>query len=182
MGGSAIDFFGDAEDHKRLFDLFDCVGDFVYVSTLSEVNTENKKCNNAIELASHLVTIDSPVRNSVFMIAVPSVPLIVREVEMEDGSGIKLFLHQALNPNAIEILLGGQAAQKTLVKTTLRTTGETPLSKDIYKKFKKVITSNTEKVGGYYYVAPNALVKLHEGWRLAPGLEYAEEADLKTSS
>ena len=80
MSGSAIDFFGDAEDHKRLFNLFDDVGDFLYISTLSEVNVKNKKYNSAMGLTNHLVTIDSPTRESVFMVTISSMPLIEKKI------------------------------------------------------------------------------------------------------
>ena len=178
MAGSSIQFFGDSEDLQKLFQLFDDNFDVIYTERASAVNQDNNQYDSASILQKFLVSHEDPVQKSVFNISEPSIDLIFREIEMTDGSGIKKVIDQNYNPDLIQILLGGEAASDTLVITTLRTTGETQYAKDLYKKFKKVITKKSARIKSFYLL-PNSYEKLKQGWRLAQGISHNPMYDLK---
>ena len=179
MRGSHIDVLADENDLRAIFERFNDIGNVNYTKTLSKVNAPAKQFDDARSLMDFLVSHQDPVQGNVFMVTLRTTALVGRAIVMSDGSGTKTSLSQIFNPNAIEILLGGEAGPSTIVKTTLRTTGETPLAKDLFKKFKKAMVKGATRMQGHYFVMPNALRKLEAGWRLTPGIGYAEFMDIK---
>lgn len=182
MSGSSLEFYGDTADLELLFRAFKAVGHYFYTEALSEINEKNRQYRKPECLASHLVSYQHPQQSSVFMITDTSKEIIFRDIKMKDGPGIKRMASQNFNPDAIEILLGGEAAPRTIVTTTLRTTGETNQAKDTFKAFRKIVANASVKVGPNYRVLPSALKKLQDGWRLTPGIEYSSDLDLKITT
>jgi len=178
MSGSMIEFFADLIDLKNLFNEIDEDGEFIYTASLSEVDKNNNQFTSASNLIGYLVSYDKPVQTNVFLITLPSTILNERKIRMKDGSGFKTKIDQNYNLDAIEILLGGEAALETIVTTTIRTTGETKIAKDLFRKFKIKMVKKSTKVGANYYVLPNAMEKLRAGWRLTAGIGYSKKLDL----
>lgn len=181
VGGSMIAFFADEQDLLRLFKLFDKVDQLIYTKSLSKVGEQNEQFFSAANLTDYLVSFDKPVQSNVFLVTSPSTVLHKREIVMSDGSGIKLTVDQINNYDSIEILLGGEANSSTIVTTTIRTTGETKIAKDLFREFKKIVVKNSAKIGTYY-VMSNALNKLEQGWRLAQGIGFPEKYNLARST
>lgn len=177
MSGSSIEFFGDEEDLSILFEQFDKAMSFKYTKMLSDLNRPPDEYKSAISLLQYLVTFSSPVKMHSFIISELTEKLIGRDIKMVDGSGNKISTDQNYNKNTVEILLGGHAAETTLVTTVVRTTGETQKSKDIFKMYKKLIVANSKRVKSFY-VLKNAFDKLNNGWRLTQGINYSRKIDL----
>lgn len=180
MRGSHIDVLADKDDLYAIFERFDDIGNHRYTETLSDLNAPSKQFENARPLMDFLVSYQKPIQSKVFMITLPMTELISKTVVMSDGSGVKTSLmSQDFNPDAIQILLGGEAGPTTIVRTVLRTTGETPIAKELFKTFKKAMIKGAKRLQGHYYVMPHALRKLHEGWRLTPAIDFAKMMDIE---
>ncbi|MGV2873213.1 hypothetical protein [Colwellia sp. E150_009] len=179
MSGSTINLYLSKDDLSDLCSALGKVGPHNFTEVTSKLNEQNCQFTQPLGLSGFLVTYDKPNQLSRFLLSEESLSLNSREIKMKDGSGVKTIIDQNYNPDTIEILLGGEAAPKVIVATTLRTTGETKVAKELFKLYKKTITKLSKKVGTGNYVLPDALEKMRSGWRLASALDTHPSLDLK---
>lgn len=179
MNGSALEFYADRNDLVFLFAHFDQVGVLICTRTVSGVNCRNEQFQSLRKMIDFTVSPQEPVQANTFLITSANATLHSREIRMQDGTGVKIVIDELRNPDAIEILLGGEAGSATLVTTTLRTRGLTSSAKELFKTWKKFVLKNSVKVGANYYVMSGAYEKLSLGWRLTPGIGYSQDLDLR---
>ncbi len=180
LSGSTIDIYLDRDDFSILREIFSNIEPHLFTEITSDINQKNKQSLEPDILASGLVSESKPNQTVRYLISKPDNELKSRIIQLKDGSGTKTIIDQNYNPDSVEILMGGIAAQSTIVATTLRTTGETKTSKEMFKSFKKLIAKGSKKVGNNF-IFPGAQEKLKSGWRLSPTLESHESLDLKLS-
>lgn len=132
----------------------------------SLVNEDNQQSTKAEALLDGIISDPKWAQTKRYIITFPCEKLIVRELTMKDCSGTKKIIKQSQNPDSIEILVGGETSDSTILTTAIRTTGETPVAKDIFKVFKKVVVKHALKAGYCTYIYPGAHEKLKRGWRL----------------
>lgn len=181
MAGSQLYIYADRADLALLFDAFDRHAPLVYTETLSELNRDSRQFTSATALLDFAVDHARPMRTSIFLITPAGLPLLPREVRMSDGSGRKQSFRETFNPEAIDIVVGGEAGPATIVVTKLRTNGETPAARSLIQALKKIATARSTRIDGAW-VMPGALEKFDAGWRLTPHVEYASSQDLARRS
>ena len=179
MSGSTINLYFSKDDLSDLCSALGEIGPHNFTEVTSVLDEQNSQFTQPLSLSESLVTYDKPNQLFRYLISEESLSLNSRDIKMKDGSGVKTIIDQNYNPDTIEILLGGEAAPKVIVATTLRTTGETKVAKELFKLYKKTIVKLSKKVGTGNYVLPNALEKMRSGWRLASALDTHPSLDLK---
>lgn len=179
MRGSDVSFYADRDELLELFAEFNAIGALAYTETLSAVNTPLLVFDDATQLIGSLWTQTQEVdRPKLFLVHGRASPLIVEDRVQVDGGGKKLSVCNLFNPNAIVIRLGGELDQdKTLVATSINTTGESEFSRLLFARFKKLVRGSARRVGRFYLL-PNALTKWCGGWRLTPDPQYTATEDL----
>jgi len=181
MAGSQLYIYADRADLALLFEAFDRHAPLAYTETLSALNHDSRQFTSAAALLEFAVDHARPMRTSIFLIAPAGLPLRPREVRMRDGSGYKQHFEETFNPEAIDIVVGGEAGPATLVVTKLRTNGETQAARSLFQGLKKIVTARATRIDGAW-VMPGALEKFDAGWRLTPHVEYASSQDLARPS
>jgi hypothetical protein len=178
MRGSEIRVYADPADMKQLLNLFDQIGGLAFTEALSRLNAPPARFTDPRDLINYL-------RNTmlghggIFLVTRAGDAIVQMVLTMQDGSGTKVSTHQPFNPHAIMINLGGELeGDRTVVATSVNTTGETPKAKELFKAFKKLVLRNAEYINGFY-VMPRALEKLDSGWRLTPEPQHSRSLDLK---
>lgn len=177
MRGSEIRFYGDRDDLVNQFERLSRLGDFKYTKTLSALNSKNIQFKDPKGLPAFVIT-SHPQPANVFLVCGEGSEISVKEIRMEDGSGLKYAADQAINPDCVLLRLGGTIDPDTLIATSVNTTGETPRAKDVFRLFKKAIADEATLIDGFY-VLPGALKKLQAGWRLTTGVSHSRALDLK---
>lgn len=130
MSGSTMNLYLSKGDLSDLCRVLEDIGPHNFTEVTSKLDEQNSQFTQPLSLSGFLVTYDKPNQLSCFLISEASLSLNSREIKMKDGSGVKTIIDQNYNIDTIEILLGGEAAPKVIVATTLRTTGETKVARD----------------------------------------------------
>ena len=171
MPGLSAEFYADDADIKQLIGLFDELGSFQYVEKLSALNMPLRIYRSAAELVrAFKIDPEMPAKRPQYYVLNFDTLLQKREIKMADGSGTKESLTQYMNPDSIELRLGGNVGDDTLVMSDICSLGDTDRSREMHKSFKNLVTQNTKRVGSKgtpYRLMPGAVVKLKAGWRLA---------------
>ena len=178
LSGSTIDIYLDNDDFLIFLEVFEAIGPHLFTEITSQINQLNNQSSESIILESGLVSKSSPIQTARYLISEADYELKSRGIKLKDGSGVKTVIDQNYNPDSVEILMGGVADETVIVATTLRTTGETKVAKELFKKLKKSIAEKSTKAGTNNFLLPGALSKLNAGWRLTPCLEYSESLDI----
>lgn len=91
-------------------------------------------------------------------------------------------LSQKLNPDSITFLPGGiYNGEKILICGHIGTISDSPTSRDLYKAFVRHVVKGFEKIGSYY-VGPEAVRSMNEGYRMVTiGITSPVAYDLRRS-
>lgn len=104
--------------------------------------------------------------------------LNIREIQQKTGA-IKFAVDQMINPNSIEIKLGGIYTEKenVIVAGRVATISNDDDSDELYKVFTKLFKKEFKK-NGFFYVGKFAQEGLQKGWRLVTNEKLSKEFDL----
>lgn len=104
--------------------------------------------------------------------------LNIRKVSQRIG-GEKYAVDQMLNPDSIEIKIGGiyKNVDKVVVAGRVATISDSKISNELYKLYTTMIKKEFKKIGTFY-VGKNAEEKLKLGWRLVTNEKSPKEYDL----
>lgn len=104
--------------------------------------------------------------------------LKIRDVPQRSGQ-IKYAVDQMINPNSIELKVGGIYKEKenVLVAGRIATISEADDSNHLYELYARRIKRTFKKIGSFY-VGRIAEEKLKEGWRLVTNEKSPREYDL----
>lgn len=181
MSGRSCYFYADEGDLANLLNAFRELGNCKYVQIRSGLNEPNLVFSDPRELLSLAkATPSNPTRCHSFLVLENGQEIFDREIALKDGSGVRKIADQNQNWNSIVLALGGEVGDKTLIMSDINTVGDTELAVEMHNKFKKVVISETKKVGAKgtpYRLMPGAIEKLKAGWRLASGMGWSRSTD-----
>jgi hypothetical protein len=181
MSGPAIDIYLDKVDFSLFSQAFKILGPHLFIEITSIINQPNKHSLEPDILVTGLVSAEKQIQTVRYLVSKPDCELKSRIIKLKDGSGSRIVFDQNYNPDSEEVLVGGIANDSTVVATTVRTTGETKITEDMFMVIKKLISQNSTKAGKGNFVFPSALDKLKSGCRLAPYIESHESLNIKLS-
>ena len=181
MPGKSCYFYADERDLSELLKEFRELGDYKYVQIRSPLNESNLVLSDPVELLPFAkVTPENPTRAHSFLVVEKDQEIFEREITLKDGSGVRKIADQNNNFDSIVLAFGGDAGDQTLIMSDINTVGDTATAVEMHKKFRKLVTAKTKKVGGKgspHLLMPGAVEKLKAGWRLASGKEWSRETD-----
>ena len=174
--GRELVLFGDSDELKAVFAALNGAGPFFIAETLSDTNAPLVNFKDACELAGFVGG-----EQRVFLVADASVVVLVSDIHLADGSGVKTKVSQLFNPDAVLIRLGGTSRDGLILATTVTTTAETETARRTFAAIESVLVA-ASRPGDGCHVMPGAMEKLRAGWRLAQGPDYSPNADLVLSA
>ncbi len=181
MNGASIEIYADRYDLELLFKLMNSAGELKFVQSLSGLNQKPRVYENAESLSQYQVDYEHPNPKHLFLCLSKSEIVNSRELVMKDGSnGVKFTTDEVFNPTAISILLGGEAASETIVQTVISSAYYSEEAKLKLHTIRKLINDISTKVNSFR-VMPSSYERLLNGQRLAQGIDFNRDYDLKLS-
>ncbi|MFT6735599.1 MAG: hypothetical protein ACJAS9_003810 [Polaribacter sp.] len=181
MSGASIEIYADRCDFELLFKLMNSIGELKFIQSLSGLNQNPRVYENAESLSQYQVDYENPNSKYLFLCLSKSESVNSRELVMKDGSnGVKFKTDEVFNPTAISILLGGEAASDTIVKTVISSAYYSEEAKLKLHTIRKLIDKVSTKVNSFRVMA-SSYEKLLNGQRLAQGIDFNRDYDLKLS-
>lgn len=113
-----------------------------------------------------------------YIILKKAISLNIREVPQRAG-GVKFAVDQQINPQSIELKLGGiyQEQKNIIVAGRVATISDDSDSNELYKLFSTKIKKAFKKID-VFYVGKTVEEKLREGWRLVTNEKLPRDYDL----
>ncbi|GEN68602.1 hypothetical protein [Chryseobacterium rhizosphaerae] len=116
--------------------------------------------------------------NYSYLVMKKDILLNINEIPQRKG-GMKYDIDQVINPQSIELKLGGIYTEKehVIIAGRVATISQANDSLELYKLFSSKIKKEFKKIG-MFYVGSEAEKKLREGWRLVQDEGFSKEYDL----
>jgi len=111
-----------------------------------------------------------------YLVVPREAPIAVREVQLNSG-GVRYAVDQLVNPNSIVFQPGGLRNDRVIISGGVTTTGQTEISKSIFRLFARWIKKGFEKRMAFY-VGPAAMRLKTDGFRLTMGVQSPPLYDL----
>jgi DNA-directed RNA polymerase subunit L len=183
--GKTLEFYGDNHDLCNLFTEIIVYYKMRFVEGLSKVNDDLLEYTSAEKfVGAAAYSQDHPKAGLLYYALDASTELVIREVVMADGSGVKQSLDMVRNPDVIGVNLGGVLSEKRLVRSSISTFAETEKSRMLFKSLERLIRSKGRRFGikgRPYTVLPNAVNLGKSGWRFVITPEALPIMDAKIS-
>jgi hypothetical protein len=114
-----------------------------------------------------------------YLMAKKDTDVQIRQVPQRTG-GKKFAIDQLINPDSIEMKLGGLVKDSinVIVAGRIATVSDNSFAQEIFKVFSSKMKKWFEKIGSFY-VGERAAEKLDLGWRLVTNEKSPREYDLK---
>lgn len=178
MPTKQTNFYATYDDIGRLLEQFEAEEHVVYVMTgLFDLDAPQIfQTYRAINSLSVSLDGDANYVPGYLIVTDPN-QIAIREVPQKTG-GSKFAIDQNLNPDSLYFQSGGAFSNKIIVPGRVGITRQTPISKELYGTFAKLIRKNFSKAKSYY-VGREAYSLWRNGMRLGLSLKASTDIDLK---
>lgn len=177
MRGGEVRFHADPADLVSLFGRLDERLSLTFTEQLSELNEQPRTIAFAKDLVEFAMT-DEASPQAMFLVTRKGSPVALRQIVMEDGSGLKMSARSTFNPEGVVLRLAGEdQGANTFVPSAFNTTADTDVARALFNELKKQIV-RMSTYGQGFYIFPGALAKHHQGWRLAGGAQVSRSLDV----
>ena len=176
MRGHQITFHGDMEDLAILFAEWFGDGGLIIAEIFGRLN-EDLQTGNTPEFAFTQLLKPGDMAGHQCVVGPSSRQLLLGDVKMKDGSGVKKKVHLS-NRWVVGLRFGGQTGGRELQPCVLSASGDSEEANALYARLRKGVTSKASRAGSCWLL-PGAYDKLMAGWRLTRGQFQAPFTDLR---
>jgi hypothetical protein len=179
MAKKQLSFFATKNDLLKALEAVTSKADFVFVCMSRSENSLPVVYETANAIPDFAVALHGDLNKEDFCLLIePNVEPKVREVEQRNG-GVKYFLDQGSHPISVVLKPGGVLNDaECIISGQIGTISQDKWSEEIYKIISASFRKQFTKIKSFY-VGPEALERLDQGFRLTSNIKSPVEYDLR---